>query len=285
MEKVSRVLRVLIIVVLLAFGATWFYENHWDNTSDDKTVTSGSVKSASAEQDYSIDESVLNSSVQSLLDQNSDLDTSVSITDLQTGKTYHYGETASYTAASIGKLVTATAFLHKVEAGQVSMDDDIGGSTARNQLTQMITVSDNDAWEALNENVTHDGLKAYATSIGMTTYDPTDNNMTSDDIALLLTKLSSQKLLNTEDTAFLLSLMKQANMRDYIVAAIPDGTDVYHKVGYLSDRLHDASIIKRGDRSYVLVIFSKSMTGSYDFTRGSTFFGEITKATLSSFFK
>jgi beta-lactamase class A len=77
--------------------------------------------------------------------------------------------------------------------------------------------------------------------------------------------------------------MQQADMRNYIVAAIPSGTDVYHKVGYLADRLHDAAIIKRGDRSYVLVIFSKS-SGAYDYYRGSQVFGEITETSLQAFF-
>jgi hypothetical protein len=58
---------------------------------------------------------------------------------------------------------------------------------------------------------------------------------------------------------------------------------VYHKVGYLADRLHDAAIIKRGDRSYVLVIFSKA-SGNYNFTRGASLFGSITESTLKVFF-
>lgn len=284
MEKLTRFLSACIVIGLIALGAAWLYENHFD--SDDTAAKSEtSVKSASvAEPQYSLDDAALGGDIQAIMSENSDLDLSVSITDLQTGKSYHYGETASYTAASIGKLVTATSYLYMVEMGQASLDDKVGGVNARSQLTKLIVESDNDAWEALNDVVTHDGLKSYAASIGMTTYTPNDNIMTSDDIALLLTKLASQKLLNTEGTDFLLSLMKDASMRSYIVAAVPDGTDVYHKVGYLEDRLHDASIIKRGDRSYVLVIFSKS-SGSYDFSRGATIFGDITKATLHAFFK
>lgn len=208
---------------------------------------------------------------------------SVSVTDLQTGKSYHWGETASYMAASIGKLVTATAFLHKVELGKASLDDMVGGLEAKSQLSKLIIESDNPAWTALNDEVTHEGLQTYARAHGMSGYTADNNSMTSDDIALLLTKLASQKLLDREHTTFLLSLMKQASMRSYIVAAVPDGTDVYHKVGYLQDRLHDAAIIKRGDRSYVLVIFSKA-GGNYSFSRGATLFGSLTEATLKAFF-
>lgn len=281
MEKVTRFVRITIVVLLIAFGCTWFYENHATllGTADTTKVSAKAKDSIST-----LDENTLRSSIQAVLDKNSDLDTSVSITDLQTGKTYHWGDTASYTAASIGKLITATAYLTMVENGQASLDDQVGGFDARTQLTKLIENSDNDAWEALNGIITHDGLKNYANSIGMSSYIPDDNIMTSDDISLLLSKLCSQKLLNDQDTTFLLSLMKAANMRDYIVAAVPPGTEVYHKVGYLDDRLHDASIIKRGDRSYVLTIFSKTTNGDYDFTRGSSFFEAITKASLQAFF-
>jgi beta-lactamase class A len=283
MQKTTRFLSACFVVVLLALASAWVYETYIDTNGTSKS-SNQTVKSASSDQQtYTLDDTALSSQIQALLNKNSDLDTSVSITDLQTGKTYHWGDTASYTAASIGKLVTATAYLHMVETSQASLDDELSGTSARTQLTKMIVESDNDAWEELNGIVTHDGLKNYASSIGMASYIPEDNIMTSDDIALLLTKLASQKLLSSENTTFLLSLMKQASMRDYIVAAVPDGTDVYHKVGYLDDRLHDASIIKRGDRSYVLVIFSKSVY-DYDFSRGSSFFGAITKATLDTFF-
>jgi beta-lactamase class A len=283
MEKITRFLSACLIIVLIALSAAWFYENHTSN-DDTSSKSNSSVKSASSDEPiYTLDDAVLSTKIQSLLAENSDLDLSVSITDLQTGKKYHWGESASYTAASIGKLVTATAYLHMVETGQASLDDQVGGFPARTQLTKMIEESDNTAWEGLNDIVTHQGLQAYATSIGMSSYTPDNNIMTSDDIALLLTKLASQKLLTSENTDFLLALMKEASMRAYIVAAIPEGTDVYHKVGYLADRLHDASIIKRGDRSYVLVIFSKS-TGDYDFSRGARLYGTITNATLKAFF-
>jgi beta-lactamase class A len=78
--------------------------------------------------------------------------------------------------------------------------------------------------------------------------------------------------------------MAQANYRDYIVAAIPSDVTVYHKVGILDDHLHDAAIIKKGSRSYVLVIFSKDNSGGYDYNRGAQLFGAITGKSLLAFF-
>lgn len=188
MEKLTRFLSACIVIGLVALGAAWFYENHFNNDSAFANSET-SVKSASSDEPtYTLDDTTLANDVRAIMSENSDLDLSVSITDLQTGKKYHYGETASYTAASIGKLVTATSYLHRVEMGQASLDDKVGKLNARTQLNKLIVESDNEAWESLNDVVTHEGLKAYASSIGMISYTPNDNIMTSDDIALLLTR-------------------------------------------------------------------------------------------------
>ena len=278
MDRASRFLVWCLAIIVIVIGVVWFH----GSTNSKASATVSSLFNSSSN---NLNSASLTSNIQAILNKNTDLDTSVSITDLQSGKQYHWGETASYEAASIGKLVTATTYLHEVEQGNAGLDDDIDGSTARQQLTQLITVSDNTAWQDLDDNIGGDTMNAYAQSIGMTTYTQDNNIMSSDDIALLLSKLYGQKLLNASDTNFLLSLMKQANMREYIVAAIPGDVDVYHKVGYLDDRLHDAAIIKKGDRSYVLVIFSKTEDDStYDFDRGASIFGDITKASLQAFF-
>jgi beta-lactamase class A len=213
-----------------------------------------------------------------------DLDLSVALTDLQTGESYHYGDSSSFTAASVGKLITATAFMNAVEKGDASLTDTIGGMAASTAIQKMLVESDNGAWTAMKNRLTLDGQQAYAESIGIRSYDADANTITSSDIALLLAKLASGKLLTSSHTNQLLSYMEQANYRAYIVAAIPDGTSVYHKVGLLEDRLHDAAIIQKDGRSYVLVIFSKSLYGTYDFNDGASLFGSITADSLEAFF-
>lgn len=277
MEKLTRLLSVCIIVALVFLGGLWIFENKF-NVDDTQPI-----RGTTGEPQYMLDDNALGNKLQAILSENNDLDISISITDLQTGQRYHWGESASYTAASIGKLVTAMAYLRLVETGHASLDDTIGDVSARTQLSRLIKKSDNVAWQKLNDIVTHEGLAAYARSIGLTSYSSETNTLTSNDCALLLSKLASQKLLTADHTAYLLSLLKEADMRNFIVAAVPAGTDVYHKVGYLSDRLHDAAIIKQGDRSYVLVIFSKS-SSAYNFSRGSAVCKSITGATLQAFF-
>jgi len=276
MHTVTRFFSACIVIILLLLGATWWYNNHLAaglTTEVSSTDTKGKTTSVP-----SIDEVKLSADINDILTSKKTLDTSVSITDLQTGKTYHYGDDAAYTAASVGKLVTTAAYLHKVELGQLQMTN-----TEKTYIQKMLVNSDNNAWHELEAFLTLDAQQAYGTEIGMASYQAEDNIMTSNDISILLSKLARYKLLNNSDTNMVLGYMSQANYRNYIVSAIPSDVEVYHKVGFLSDRLHDVAIIKKGDRSYVLAIFSKS-SGAYDFSAGSTYFGNITDATLKAFF-
>lgn len=272
MAKLSRPLGFGLVLMLMLFG---IYEG-----------TTGYLQRSAASNPsstYHLNETALAQQLTTILQANRDLNMSVSITDLQTRQRYHYGETARYTAASVTKLITAAAYLQRIEAGQANFTDRVGNADARRQLTLLIVKSDNTAWQQLNDIITPEGLATYARGVGINSYDPVNNVVNSDDIALLLSKLASQKLLNETHTAFLLSLMAQANYRNYIVEAIPEGAEVYHKVGYLEDRLHEAALIKSGDRSYVLTVFSKSAHDAYAFSRGSAVFRDITRATLTAF--
>jgi beta-lactamase class A len=174
-------------------------------------------------------------------------------------------------------------YLHGVQAGKYTLSQSVGGYSARYQLQQMIELSDNTAWQNLNDILTHDGLENYASSIGLSNYDPDQNTLTVNDISLLLGKIYKHQLLNTANTNLLLSYMQNANEGNYIAASIPAGVKVYHKAGWLVDRIHDAAIIDNGHHPYVLVIFTKDNSGTYDSTQGQQIFAAITTATTQAF--
>ena len=280
MKKLGLFVAMCAVFTILGMFGFNIWQSRHANTS--YASSNSAANTAGSQTTYNVNEQDLGD-IQTIINANADLDMSVSLTDLQTGKTYHYGDGASFDAASIIKLITATAYLHQVEQGTASLDDPVGDGTARDQLEQMIVNSDNDAWLNMENAVGLDAQQAYADNLGLSSYQVTGNIISSDDIATLLTKLAGGKLLDDSDTQLLLGYMQQANYRDYIVAAVPSNVTVYHKVGILDDHLHDAAIIKKGDRSYVLVIFSKSDTGTYDYNRGSQIFGNITKDTLHAF--
>jgi beta-lactamase class A len=215
----------------------------------------------------------------------SNLEVGASIIDLTNNQKYDYGlGDTEYLAASTTKLLSASLFLHDVETGQASLSQPLGSSTAQAEMQKMIVVSDDTAWEDFNNLLGHPALRQYAQSLGMNSYDPDNNLITSDDLALFLSSLYQGKLLNSQHTKLLLSYMSQADYKQYIGGVIPSGVKFYHKIGYLEDRVMDAAIIDNGNHPYVLVIFTKDPSGtSYDQTAGLQAFHSITDATLSAF--
>jgi beta-lactamase class A len=228
-------------------------------------------------------ESKMSAAIYSAIGSDNDMDIGVAIEDLNNGKTYRYGQTQPFIAASVAKLITANLYLHDVETGKYKLSRQLSYNTAGSELRQMIEQSDNQAWEDFNSLLTHKSLKDYAASIGLTNYDPAQNTLTDSDIALLLGKFYRGELLNQADTDLLLSYMQSANETNYIVAYIPAGINVYHKAGWLDDRVHDAAIVDNGKQPYVLVIFTKQQSSAYDQTKGQQLFAAVTKATLTAF--
>ncbi len=268
----------------MAMFFVWYQGNHSSSASSAR-ATVQSRDPDNFQGIYKIDRAGLDTDIRKVIDDNPRLDIGVCIVDLQTHQTYRYGETARFEGASISKLITATALLNKIEMGQFDLNDRLDGSkTIRDLMTSMIVDSDNEAWAQLNTTLGKPELSRYAHMLGLESYVAEQNTLIVDDIAKLLTKFAEQKLLDQQHSDLLLSLMKDADMQGFIVKAVPKGINVYHKGGYLADRLHDAAIIQKGDRSYVLVIFSKSLTGTYDYSKGSQVFGAITEATLETFF-
>ena len=230
-----------------------------------------------------VQSSAMASQINQVIQSYPGMDIGVAIQDLNSGKSYHYGVSEPFLAASVSKLLTATLFLHQVEQGQQTLSEPVGGYTAQYELQQMIEQSDNDAWQNLNDLLSHDTLQNYADSIGFTNYDPDQNTLTVDDISMLLGKIYSGALLNQSHSQLILNYMKDANYDSFIPASVPAGVKVYHKAGWLDDRFHDAAIIDNSKHPYVLVIFTKDTTGTYDTTVGHQIFDAITQATTKAF--
>lgn len=272
---------LLVIVSLVMVGLHLFGDNRLSLITSDRQKVSATTISPLVLS--AIQESQMATAINSAINADRQMDIGVAIQDLNNGKLYAYGLTNPFIAASVGKLITANLYLHDVEMGKYSLSKHLSYGTAKYELQQMIEQSDNQAWEDFNTLLTHTNLKTYAASIGISNYDPHQNTLTSGDIALLLGKFYKGQLLNQGDTALLLSYMHQANETAYIVASVPPGVKVYHKAGWLDDRVNDAAVIDNGRHPYVLVIFSKQMSGNYDSANGQQLFAAITKATLAAF--
>ncbi len=230
-----------------------------------------------------IDTTALDNEINAIIGQNSDIFISVAILDLNTGTTHNYGEQGAMTAASVSKVLTATDYLHEVELGHKTLEQVLyDGHTAQYDIEQMIVISDNDAWHALNDTLTYSQMQDYATSIGLTSYYYPENMISAADITKLDGDLYQRLLINESNTQLLLSYMERANFRDLIIPAVPEYDTVYHKSGWLYSYLNDATIITNGTHAIALTIFTDSIT-NYDKARIAAIMQSITTPTLATF--
>lgn len=284
----SRRLLFISITLLLSLAGWFIMQNKSD--SNDASAANGAQKAAAEAQpkEPEVPKTTLTemeTAINGVITKATDVDISAAIIDINSGTLYHYGlpNTVVFTGASVGKLITATAYLHGVEEGTYSMDRVVNGQSASANLQKMIVNSDNDAWHALNNVITYKGLETYAASaMSITDFDSSDNTFSPDDIARLEQLLYQHKLLNNDNTALLLSYMSQANRTDFIKPAVPTLITFYHKAGWLVQHNHDAAIIDDGKNPYVLVIFTKAHTTGTANTH-STEMQAITKATIAHF--
>lgn len=209
--------------------------------------------------------------------------TSVTIIDLNYGNVVHEGDTNPFIAASTTKILTAIVYLTDVEQGKVSLDDSIKGKTARENLRLAINRSDNQSWHAINDQLGKENLAEYAKKQGLTSYDPFENKINSTDMAQIAAKLYKRELLNEENTTLLLSWMQNTSEERFIPAGVPAGITAYHKAGYLPDRVHDVAIIDNGSAPFVLVIYSKTLSGDYNYMTGQRLFNQITTKAIETF--
>ena len=278
----------VVLLAIFAFGMIGFFTLYPTSTNDVRNNASPKQAQAAPapvpEPIKKLDFTAMGSDINAVIAAHPLLDIGVATVDIKTGDSNSFGVENPFVAASTAKLLTAIAFLHDVEQGSEAIDQQVGARSATEALEAMIVESDNQAWNDFNNGVmSHEELDAYAEQIGLGNYSSDKNTITAVSLAQLLSKLYDNKLLNKDHTKQLLSYMERAKEVEYITSIAPAGTKVYHKPGYLSDRIHDAAIIDNGNRPYVLVIFTKSRTSTYDMQAGADVFHAIAKSTFNTF--
>lgn len=188
----------------------------------------------------------------------------VAVQNTKTGEMISLGSSSQFEIASTEKVLSAAAYYRAVEKGQVSLDTKLGAFPAWFQLKQMITQSNNDSWNLINDELGGtDALQIYANSIGIM-YEVGGNLMSPGEMTKLLTKLSTGQLLNKAHTDQLLSYMQHTNEESMLPSALPADGVLFHKYGELGDELHDVGIVTRGsETTYSVAIYTtgKSLMG------------------------
>lgn len=251
-EEIIAVILFSVALVALVGVATGILPN-----ASKTDVYAQSVSNEAYARQESIYNDELVPSLESAIEA-SGIKTSITIIDNRTGQTYNAGAyTQQFKAASTIKTLTAIAYLQLVDQGKATLDQTIGGVSARELLRAMMQDSDNTSWHTLNDYIGASQLQQYATSLGLSSYVGEDMNLlTSEDCARLLELLANDKLLSTTNRELMYQFMSASNNRELIASAVPASATTNNKYGMVFGNLHDSAIVTTNSDSLSIVIYT-----------------------------
>ena len=195
------------------------------------------------------------------------------IKNLKTGEITNINGDNKMTSASIIKLFVMAAAYDQINKGQVS---EANKTTILNNMRNMITISDNDATNAIvaalgngDEEAGRAIINNYASSegysetsinrsLGQSSRGSVENYTSAKDVSNLLEKIHNGEIDNSDD---MLDLLKAQTRTSKIPAGVPDGVTVANKTGELGDVQNDAAIVYSGG-DYVIVTLSEGVSES-----------------------
>ena len=197
----------------------------------------------------------------------------VAALDLKTGELISVRGDEAFPMASTVKIAVAANYLAQVEYGRRSLDDRIGGRSARSLIEAMMIHSDNHATDVLIRDLGGPKtLQAWLSQQGVaglrvdrniaqllqSKRDLWDvrNSTTPRAMVELLAKIDSGKLLRPESRSYLLGVMGRCQTgRNRMRALLPSWARVEHKTGTLNGYTSDVGYITLHDGRRIAVAF------------------------------
>jgi beta-lactamase class A len=203
----------------------------------------------------------------------------VAALDLKTGELISVRGDEPFPMASTVKIAVAANYLAQVEYGRRSLDDLIGGRSARSLIDAMMIHSDNRATDILIRNLGGPAtLQSWLTQRGITglrvdrniaqllsskrdLWDIRDST-TPKAMVELLAKIDSGKLLRPESRTYLLDVMARCQTgKNRMRALLPSWARVEHKTGTLNGYASDVGFITLHDgRRIAVALFARGGT-------------------------
>ena len=196
--------------------------------------------------------------------------------DLMTGETVSFNGNRPFPMASTMKIAVAAAYLSQVDARRRSLDDRIGGVSARTLMDQMITRSSNHATDQLIAALGGPGVvDRWIRSHGLTNIrvdrniaqllaarrDLRDIRDSSTPMAMLdlLRLVDSGNALSPQSRAVLIDMMRRCETgTNRMRALLPAGARVEHKTGTLNGYTSDVGFLTvPGGRRIAVAFFAR----------------------------
>jgi beta-lactamase class A len=178
------------------------------------------------------------------------------------GMNAEYNGDRDFITASTFKMFLAYAVLHKVEAGELSMDSQTDmGLSARACIEEMILHSTNacalSLFNLAGWDYVHNFIKGQFPSTSLKNSANSDNekHTTVRDETSFFIKLNAGQLMNGDNTNYLLGLFKRQVYRSGIPKGVP-GIVVANKVGFYNGYKHDVGLVYAPRGTYVLGFLS-----------------------------
>ena len=222
---------------------------------------------------------------------------SVYLYDLTTNQGYGINETGIFTAASVNKIPILAALYYEAEHGVIDLDEritlqqsdiqDYGTGSLRyggagkvyslKTLAQlMIEKSDNTAAFVLSKIVGLKRIGELVESWGLTQTDMFENKTSNKDMAILMTKMYKNQIVNQAHTLEMIGFMDDTDFENRLPARLPETVTVYHKIGTEVGNIHDVGIVALVNEPYYLGVMSNDIS---DETRAEGVIAEISKLT------
>lgn len=196
--------------------------------------------------------------------------------DLKTGELVGVDPDTPFPMASTVKIAVAANYLAQVEHGRRSLDDTIGGRSARSLMEAMMIHSNNQATDMLLRNLGGPSMvQAWLTQQGVTglrvdrniaqllaarrdLWDVRDSS-TPRAMVQLLRRLDSGEMLRPQSKAYLLDLMARcATGKNRIRGLLPSNVIVQHKTGTLNNYTSDVGFLTLPDgRRLAVAMFAR----------------------------
>lgn len=198
--------------------------------------------------------------------------TAAVVYDETRGRYYTYNATGAFTMASSAKVPILVTFLNWTESQNRAPTGD-----ESNLLTAMIEHSDNDAAQALYEEVGFDDpIAAYLGSIGVNDWTPNPNGwgwstLSPLSMVKILTLLHDGKILNDQDRQFALNLMAnvESDQQVGVGDTAPQGATVQMKDGWVTGpdglwAVNSSGIVTVGGETYIIAVYSQHLNALDD---------------------
>lgn len=195
----------------------------------------------------------------------------------QTGEAITTNESRTFTSASLYKLFLTYAILDQVDAGVLSLQDQMAdGATIDDYLTSTITVSANEPAKELAHLIGWENIETFIHEQGFvsTSFNPYleydgiyyngDLETTPAEVAFLLERLLEGELLSEASTKYFLGLLGNQQLVYALNTGLSSDVTFAHKTGLLDDVSHDAGILSIDGQNYIVAVLTDGWLNATD---------------------